>query len=106
MDKAIKLGTENVSTVKNPVIGVFAPCDFRIDEPSRQRTANIIKMTADTIASRVKLVDGTPVKVVYSDVLIDGEKQDDVVARQFEAAGVNNLVGVPDTWSLQHTTLL
>ncbi len=106
MSKAIKLGTSNLPKVKNPVIGVFAPCDFRIDDDARKRTQNIIQATAEVIANGVKLVDGTPVKVVYSDVLIDGEKQADVVARQFEASGVNILVAVPDTWSFPQPTLI
>ncbi len=106
MAKAIRLGTDIPSTVRNPVIGVFSPCDPRIDKPSRQRAANIIKMAADIIADGVKLVDGSPVKVVYSDVLIDGEKQADVVARQFEQAGVNVLVAVPDTWAFPQPSLI
>ncbi|NOZ63793.1 MAG: hypothetical protein GXO71_02420 [Caldiserica bacterium] len=106
MGKAIKLGAENISKVKNPVIGVFSPCDPRIDEPSRKRVANIIQMAADIIAERVKLADGTPVRVVYSTLLIDGEKQADIVARQFEAAGVNILVGVPDTWAFPQPSLI
>ncbi len=106
MSKAIKLGTDIPSFVRNPVIGVFSPCDPRIDKASRQRAANIIKMAADIIADNVKLVDGTPVKVVYSDILIDGEKQADVVARQFEQAGVNILVAVPDTWAFPQPSLI
>jgi len=105
MGKAIRLDT-NVSEVKNPIIGVFAPCDPRIDESSRKRVINIIQMAADIIAENVKLVDGTEVKVVYSSVLIDGEKQADIVARQFEKAGVNILVGVPDTWAFPQLTLI
>ncbi len=106
MSKAIKLGTDIASFVRNPVIGVFSPCDPRIDKASRKRAANIIKMSADIIADNVKLVDGKPVKVVYSDVLIDGEKQADVVARQFEQAGVNVLVAVPDTWAFPQPSLI
>jgi len=106
MADAIRLGKEGLPRVKTPVIGVFAPCDPRIDETSRARAVNIIQMTADIIAKAVSLADGSPVKVVYSDVLIDGEKQADVVARQFEKAGVNVLVGVPDTWSFPQLTLI
>ena len=106
MGKAIRLGMENLPRVRKPVIGVFAPCDPRIDETSRKRVVNIVKMAADIIAERVKLVDGTYVKVVYSDILIDGEKQADMVARQFENAGVNILVGTPDTWAFPQPTLI
>lgn len=106
MGKAIKLGTEGLAKVKQPVIGVFTPCDPRIDQASRERTVNIIKMTADIIADKVKLVDGTPVKVVYSPVLIDAEPQADVVARQFEQAGVNILVAAPDTWAFPQLTMI
>jgi L-fucose isomerase len=106
MNKAICLGTENLPRTKESVIGVFAPGDFRIDADSRKRTQNIVKMTAEILAENLRLVDGTPVKVVYSDVLIDGEKQADLVARQFETIGVNILVGVPDTWSFPQPTVI
>ena len=106
MGKALRLSEEILSEVKNPVIGVFAPCDPRIDKDSRKRVQNIIQMTADILAEKIKLVDGSPVNVVYSDVLIDGEKQSDIVARQFEQAGVNILVGVPDTWAFPQLTLI
>jgi len=106
MGKAVKAGRREGESVRYPVIGVFSPCDPRIDKQSRERVVNIIKMAADIIADRVKLVDGTPVKVVYSDVLIDGEKQADIVARQFEDEKVNILVGVPDTWAFPQLTLI
>jgi len=106
MGKAICLSRKIFSEVKNPVIGVFAPCDPRIDKDSRKRVQNIIQMTADVLAEKSKLVDGSSVNVVYSDVLIDGEKQSDIVARQFEQASVNILVGVPDTWAFPQPTLI
>jgi len=106
MEKAIKITKEISSFNRSPVIGVFAPCDPRIDEQSRQRVRNIIEMTANIIAENVKLPDGSYCKVVYSDVLIDGEKQADIVARQFEEEKVNILVGVPDTWAFPQLTLI
>ncbi len=106
MEKAIKISTSGLKPIKEPVIGVFAPCDPRIDKTSRKRAANIIQMVADVIAEGVKITDGSPVMVVYSDVLIDGEKQADIVARQFESAGVNILVGAPDTWAFPQPTLI
>ena len=106
MGKAIRLGTEGLSVVKSPVIGVFAPCDPRIDEISRKRAVNIVRMGADIIAENIEPVSDLPVKVVYSTILIDGEKQADIVARQFENAGVNILVGLPDTWAFPQPTLI
>lgn len=106
MGKAIKVNKNITSEVKQPVIGVFAPCDPRIDEESRQRVRNIVEMTANIIAEKVKLPDGSFCKVVYSDILIDGEKQADIVARQFEEEKVNVLVGVPDTWAFPQLTLI
>ncbi len=91
---------DNSPAVPNvPTIGVFATGDPRIDEESRTRAANIIGMTADLLADRVKLPDGSPVPVVYAPTLVDGEKQADQVARQFQAEGVDVLVCVPDTWA-------
>ena len=69
-----------------PVIGVFAPCDPRVDAASRSRAQNIASMVADTICGQVVLPDKQPVSVVYSDVLVDGEAQADIVARHTRGA--------------------
>jgi L-fucose/D-arabinose isomerase len=91
---------------KVPVIGVFATSDPRIDQASRARCQNIVKMAADTISGSVVLPDKTPVPVVYSTVLIDGEAQADIVAQQFRNAGVDILVCVPDTWAFPQLTAI
>jgi L-fucose isomerase len=86
------------ATPKVPVIGVFATSDPRIDEESRTRCQNIAQMAAETISGAVVMPDKTPVPVVYSTVLVDGEAQADIVAQQFRKADVDLLVCVPDTW--------
>jgi len=97
--KATPLPDIKKPTPKIPVIGVFAACDPRIDPDSRTRTRNIIQLAADTISGSVLLPDKTPVPVVYSTTLVDGEIQADLVAQQFRQAGVDILVCVPDTWA-------
>jgi L-fucose isomerase len=94
------------ATPKVPVIGVFATSDPRIDEASRTRCQNIAKMAADTVSGSVVLPDKTPVPVVYSTVLVDGEAQADIVARQFRKAPVDILVCVPDTWAFPQLTAI
>jgi len=94
------------ATPKVPVIGVFATSDPRIDQASRTRCQNIAKMAADTIDGSVVLPDKTPVPVVYSTVLVDGEAQADIVAQQFRKAGVDILVCVPDTWAFPQLTAI
>ena len=94
------------ATPKVPVIGVFATSDPRIDQASRTRCRNIAKMAADTISGSVVLPDKTPVPVVYSTVLVDGEAQADIVAQQFRKAGVDILVCVPDTWAFPQLTAI
>ncbi|MFH1882303.1 MAG: hypothetical protein ABIL62_06290 [Planctomycetota bacterium] len=94
------------ATLKVPVIGVFATSDPRIDQASRTRCQNIAKMAADCISGSVVLPDKTPVPVVYSTVLIDGEAQADIVAQQFRKAGVDILVCVPDTWAFPQLTAI
>ncbi|MFZ0389793.1 MAG: hypothetical protein WAN36_04990 [Calditrichia bacterium] len=103
---AEKLSSNKVNGFEKAVIGVFATCDPRIDEESRQRAANIIRLTADFLSEAVHLPGGKKVPVVYSDILVDGEPQADTVAQQFLARGVNILVGVPDTWAFPQLTLL
>ena len=39
-------------------------------------------------------------------MLVDGEKQADIVAQQFKEAGVNVLVCTPDTWAFPQLTLI
>jgi L-fucose isomerase len=94
------------ATPKIPVIGVFATSDPRIDKASRTRCQNIAKMAADCISGSVVLPDKTPVPVVYSTVLVDGEAQADIVAQQFRKAGVDILVCVPDTWAFPQLTAI
>jgi L-fucose isomerase len=94
------------ATPKVPVIGVFATSDPRIDEDSRVRCRNIVKMAAETISGSVLMPDKTPVPVVYSTVLVDGEPQADIVAEQFRKAGVDILVCVPDTWAFPQLTTI
>ncbi len=103
---AVKLESIASSEPKTAVIGVFATSDPRVDEDSRKRCQNIAKMAADTICGQVVLPDKTPVKVVYSDVLVDGEPQADIVAQQFRQAGVDILVCVPDTWAFPQLTVI
>jgi L-fucose/D-arabinose isomerase len=103
-DSAKKLPSIGKPSPKIPVIGVFSPCDPRIDKDSRTRARNIIQMVADTISGKVVLPDKTPVPVVYSDVLVDSEKQADIVAQQFRQAGVNILICSPDTWAFPQLT--
>lgn len=103
---AKRLPDSQPAVPRKPVIGVFATCDPRIDEASRQRCVNIVAMAADILAERVKLPDGSPVPVVYTPILVDGERQADMVARQFEAEGVNILVAVPDTWAFPQLGLI
>jgi len=94
------------ATPKVPVIGVFATSDPRIDQASRKRCQNIARMAADLISGQVVLPDKTPVPVVYSTVLVDGEAQADIVAQQFREAGVDILVLVPDTWAFPQLTAI
>lgn len=103
---AIKLNHYKANAPGLPVIGVFTTCDPRIDDDSRTRAANIVKMAAESIAGEVITPDKTPVPVVYTDLLVDGERQADAVAGQFKAAGVNIIVCVPDTWSFPQLTVM
>ncbi len=63
-------------------------------------------MVAESLAKQMHLPDSKSVPIVYSDILVDGEKQADLVARQFKHAGVNILIGVPDTWAFPQLTVL
>jgi len=107
MARAIALA-ENVKKAERsaPVIGVFCAGDPRIDEPSRKRCQNIVKMAADILAERVKQPDGSAVEVVYAPILVDGEKQADIVAKQFKDVGVNILVCTPDTWAFPQLSVI
>lgn len=104
---AIKLSDKLTGSVNKEItFGICAACDPRIDEESRIRTQNIIEKIAGELATAVKLPTGETIKVVYSDILIDGEPQADMVARQFKDAGVNAIICTPDTWAFPQLTLM
>jgi L-fucose isomerase len=106
MPEAVRLGETASLERSTPAIGVFVAGDPRIDEESRQRCRNIVEMAADILAQRVTLPDGSPAKVVWSPVLVDGEPQADTVARQFLDAGVRVLVCTPDTWAFPQLSVI
>ena len=107
MHKAIELSdAAGHSDRRTPAVGVFVPGDPRIDTESRQRCRNIVRMVADILAERLKLPDGSPARVVYSPVLVDGETQADTVAAQFHTAGVKILVSTPDTWAFPQLSVI
>ncbi len=104
--KAKRLAASKKANPKVVTFGVCSPCDPRIDAATRQRAQNIIEMVAETVAGKVCMPDGQPVEVVWSPVLIDGEKQADIVAGQFRRAGVDAIICAPDTWAFPQLTLM
>ena len=105
MTKAKKLvGGETKS--KSVTFGVLATGDPRIDQASRDRAANIVGIIADQVAERVRMPDGSPVEVVWTPLLVDGEKQADIVGRLFREAGVDAVICTPDTWAFPQLTLM
>jgi L-fucose isomerase len=104
--EATRLPAIRKATPKAPVIGVFAVGDPRIDEDSRKRCQNVAQMVAETISGQVVMPDKTPVPVVYSTVLVDGEAQADIVAQQFRKADVDILVCAADPWSFPQLTTI
>ncbi|NLF38433.1 hypothetical protein GX586_03250 [bacterium] len=106
MTTARKLPVVKTSSPALPVIGVFATCDPRIDEQSRTRARNVVEMAANVVAGGVALPGGARPDVVWAATLVDGERQADIVARQFKEAGVSVLVAVPDTWAFPQLGLI
>jgi L-fucose isomerase len=101
-----RLGGGRAAGAGAVTFGVCATGDPRIDKASRERAVNIVEIVADVVAGGVKMPDGGDVNVVWSSVLIDGEKQADIVARQFATAGVDAVVCAPDTWAFPQLTLI
>jgi L-fucose isomerase len=106
MSQARRLAARRQAKARRVTFGVCATGDPRIDPDSRQRAANIIGLVADVVAENVRMPDGSGVDVVWSPVLIDGEKQADIVAGQFREAGVDAVVCAPDTWAFPQLTLI
>jgi L-fucose isomerase len=106
MAKAKKLPASRQAKEKVVTFGVCTTSDPRIDTDARERCVNIVEMVAEVVASKVKMPNGDPVNVVFSPVLIDSEKQADIVAGQFKDAGVDAIVLAPDTWAFPQLTLL
>ncbi len=81
-----------------PTLGVFVPCDPRIDEESRTRAFNIGRRTAALLARRLRLPDGSAPNVFSCSRLVDSESTADAAAREMMDAGVGAILIVPDTW--------
>ncbi|NQU76347.1 MAG: hypothetical protein HQ546_08565, partial [Planctomycetes bacterium] len=101
-----KLSISRQNTPKPVTFGVCTAGDPRIDQPSRTRAANIVEIIATSVAKGVHTPSGEPVSVVWSPMLIDGEKQADIVARQFRDAGVDAVICTPDTWAFPQLSLM
>jgi L-fucose/D-arabinose isomerase len=81
-----------------PTLGVFVPCDPRIDEFSRARAFAIGVRTARLLSDRLRLPDGAAPNVVHASRLVDNERTADEAARELLDAGAEALFIVPDTW--------
>ncbi len=101
MAQATVLSEHTTFQEQKPVVGVFVAGDPRINQESRERCRNIMKLIADMLAEKVSTVE-----VVWSPILVDSEKQADIVAQQFKQAGVNILVCTPDTWAFPQLSVL
>ena len=107
MASAIRLSElKNEPATGSIVIGVCATCDPRVDEDSRVRTQNIVEMIANHLQENIKVPVSETVKVVWTPVLLYGETDADIIARQFKQEGVNIIVCTPDTWAFPQLTLM
>jgi L-fucose isomerase len=80
-----------------PTIGLFAPCDPRIDDPSRERALNIVRMTA-RVLKKIRLCGEAKPGIVVADRTVETEADADAAADYFKKQGVNAIAIVPDTW--------
>ncbi|MGZ5469322.1 MAG: hypothetical protein ACXW2H_09355, partial [Candidatus Aminicenantales bacterium] len=81
-----------------PTLGVFVPCDPRIDKDARTRAFNMGQMTAALLAKRLCLPDGAAPNLFTCSRLVDSERTADQGAREMKEAGAEGLIMVPDTW--------
>jgi len=81
-----------------PTLGIFVPCDPRLDEASRTRAFNIGRMTAALLAKRLRLPDGGAPNIFTCSRLVDSEGAADAGAQEMKDAGVGGIIIVPDTW--------
>ncbi len=85
-----------------PIIGIFAPCDPRSDDASRERAQNICTMTAKVLGA-IKLPGLFGAKaekpgIYLANQTVAHEADADAVAYDFKQNGVDVIVIVPDTW--------
>ncbi len=88
-----------------PVIGLYAPCDPRIDDAARERALNITAMTA-RILTAIRLPGGEQPGIVTAERTVERESDADATAYEFRRQGVTVLCVVPDTWFYPGKTAL
>jgi L-fucose/D-arabinose isomerase len=96
---------QNPSSPTVPVIGLYAPCDPRIDDAARERALNITAMTA-RILTAIRLPGGGRPGIVVAERTVEREGDADATAYAFRRQGVSVLCVVPDTWFYPGKTAL
>ncbi|MFW5751129.1 MAG: hypothetical protein ACOCZK_05725 [Planctomycetota bacterium] len=86
-------------------VGLFAPCDPRIDADSRTRALNIVTMTGN-ILKGIKLPLKQRLGIYVASRAVEGEADADAVAAEFKTNGVEAICIVPDTWFYPGRTAL
>jgi L-fucose isomerase len=92
-------------TKGSTTVGLFAPCDPRIDEASRKRALNIVAMTG-RILKRIRLPLNQRLGIYVASRAVQSETDADQVAAEFKAAGVEAICIVPDAWFYPGRTAL
>ncbi|MBL7206708.1 MAG: hypothetical protein ISS36_03865 [Candidatus Aenigmarchaeota archaeon] len=88
-------------------VGAFGTFDKRLSKESdRTRAQNIVRDGAQVLADGLRTIDGKPVEVVWSPLMVQDEITADQLARMFIEQGVRALVCLPDTWAWPQKTLL
>lgn len=107
MNQAVRLSEHfSEKSISSICFGVCATCDPRVDNDARKRTQIIVEKIAKEIANTVNVPSEDDIKVVWTPILIDSEKEADEVAKQFKTEGVNIIVCTPDTWAFPQLTLM
>ncbi len=87
---------------RSVTIGLFAPCDPRIDDAARERAMNICVMTGKILQAITLpgLFAGKREKpgIYVASKVIQNEADADSVAAEFKKNGVEVIAIVPDTW--------
>jgi len=101
-----KEGNNLEEMLNTPTFACIAPGDFRLEDNLKRRSVNIGTHIADTLVNEVHLPDGSGIKAIYADRVVEDENTAADIYDAMRALGATIAVTQHDSWLMPRATTL